>query len=144
MSPREAPRISILNGWKEIANHLGRGVRTVQRYETALGLPIRRPANKARGSVLATTAELDAWIAASPLKQSFALRRAEDVVPPKAFKTVLVRHHQLLEEMVQFRAEMQAAMEMLQTTVHAMRSRRGEEFIPRSGVMPSESWKRPN
>jgi len=35
--------LEILSGWKEIACHLGRGVRTVQRYERELGLPIRRP-----------------------------------------------------------------------------------------------------
>ncbi len=29
-----------LNGWKEIAAHFGKGVRTVQRWEKALGLPV--------------------------------------------------------------------------------------------------------
>ncbi len=31
----------VLNSWKEIACYLGRGVRTVQRYERDLGLPVR-------------------------------------------------------------------------------------------------------
>ena len=31
-----------LNGWKEIANRLGKGVRTAQRWEKAYGLPVRR------------------------------------------------------------------------------------------------------
>lgn len=51
----------ILSGWKDIANYLEKGVRTVQRYERDLGLPVRRPAGRARGSVLATRAELYAW-----------------------------------------------------------------------------------
>lgn len=53
----------ILSGWKDIAKHLGQGVRTVQRYERELGLPIRRPGGKTTGSVLAVKAELDAWVA---------------------------------------------------------------------------------
>lgn len=52
----------ILNGWKEIANHLGRGVRTVQRWEQ-LGLPVRRPNSRLRSAVICTTEELDAWVA---------------------------------------------------------------------------------
>jgi hypothetical protein len=52
----------VFNGWKEIANYLGKGVRTVQRYERALRLPVRRPAGKAKGSVLAIKAELDLWV----------------------------------------------------------------------------------
>ena len=30
-----------LNGWKEIANHLGKAVRTAQRWEQDLDLPVR-------------------------------------------------------------------------------------------------------
>ena len=40
-----------LDGWKEIASFLGRGVRTVQRWETALGLPVHRLRHE-RGEVV--------------------------------------------------------------------------------------------
>ena len=63
----------ILSGWKEIANYLGKGVRTVQRYEGELRLPVRRPAGRARGSVLATKLELDAWVTACPIRKEFQL-----------------------------------------------------------------------
>jgi hypothetical protein len=33
----------VLSSWKEIARHFGKGVRTVQRWERELGLPIHRP-----------------------------------------------------------------------------------------------------
>ena len=49
----------ILNSWKEIANYLGRGVRTVQRWETNLGLPVHRPAGRDHSTVLAFSNELD-------------------------------------------------------------------------------------
>jgi hypothetical protein len=37
---KSTPHLEILSGWKDIANHLGMGVRTVQRYERELGLPV--------------------------------------------------------------------------------------------------------
>jgi hypothetical protein len=57
----------VLSGWKDIANYLRKGVRTVQRYERELSLPVRRPAGKAKGSVIATRSELDAWVASCSL-----------------------------------------------------------------------------
>lgn len=59
--------IRILNSWKEIAAHLGRGVRTVQRWEQELGLPIRRPRGKSRSAVLALVADLDEWLLRAPI-----------------------------------------------------------------------------
>lgn len=53
---------SVLNSWKEIANYLGRGVRTVQRYERECKLPVRRLPGKPRSSVLALRPELDQWL----------------------------------------------------------------------------------
>jgi hypothetical protein len=55
-------RLEIFSGWKEIARYLGKGVRTVQRYEREVGLPVHRPAGKPRGSVITTKAELDRWV----------------------------------------------------------------------------------
>jgi hypothetical protein len=52
----------ILNGWKEISNHIERGVRTAQRWEVFLGMPVHRPAQKNRSAVVAFTDELDGWI----------------------------------------------------------------------------------
>lgn len=56
---------NLLTSWKEIANYLGKGVRTVQRWEVTLGLPVRRPDKSAYGIVQATREELDAWLASS-------------------------------------------------------------------------------
>ena len=52
----------ILNGWKEISNHIKRGVRTAQRWEDCLGMPVHRPALKDRSAVVAFTDELDRWL----------------------------------------------------------------------------------
>jgi hypothetical protein len=58
----------ILNSWKEIASYMGRGVRTVQRYERTYRLPIRRPAGKDRSAVMAFGDEVDAWLANIPTR----------------------------------------------------------------------------
>ena len=51
----------ILHSWKEIAAHLGRGVRTVQRWEQSEGLPVHRHEHQERSSVYAYQSELDSW-----------------------------------------------------------------------------------
>ena len=58
--------MAILSGWKEIAKYLGRGVRTVQRWE-GLGLPVHRPHGSPRSAVSAVTGELDDWLARTPV-----------------------------------------------------------------------------
>ena len=50
-----------LTSWKEIATYLGKGVRTVQRWERQLNLPVRRPGSQRR-IVVAVREELDAWV----------------------------------------------------------------------------------
>src|SRR6188474_3737266 len=50
-----------LDSWKEIASYLGRGIRTVQRWEREEGLPVHRLAHEKRGSVYARREELAAW-----------------------------------------------------------------------------------
>jgi hypothetical protein len=57
----------LLNGWKEIANYVGRGVRTVQRWEI-YGLPARRPGGHMRGAVIAVASELDEWLSTRALR----------------------------------------------------------------------------
>ena len=52
----------LLNSWKEIASYLGRGVRTVQRWETELQLPVRRPHLRKRTGVTALKSEVDYWV----------------------------------------------------------------------------------
>lgn len=51
----------ILTSWKEIAQYLGKGVRTVQRWEREAGLPVRRQTASSPHAVMAMTDELDGW-----------------------------------------------------------------------------------
>jgi TolB-like protein/Tfp pilus assembly protein PilF len=55
-----------LDSWKEIADYLGRDVRTAIRWETERGMPVRRvPGQKGHG-VFALREEIDAWLNSGP------------------------------------------------------------------------------
>ena len=69
----------VLSGWKDIALYLGKGVRTVQRYERQLGLPVRRPSGHPSGSVVAIKSELDGWVKSSPMNPLDPSQRLKQV-----------------------------------------------------------------
>src|SRR5258708_192863 len=70
---------TVLTSWKEIARYLGKGVRTAQRWEQHLGLPVRRPIGASQKSaVLLHREEVDVW-----LTTRFSARRIEDVETTK-------------------------------------------------------------
>jgi predicted DNA-binding transcriptional regulator AlpA len=74
-SPIVFDNASVLTSWKDIARYMGKGVRTVQRWEQDFGLPVRRPLGSSKKAVLARPRELDAWVAlrcGSRAEQSFA------------------------------------------------------------------------
>jgi hypothetical protein len=53
-----------LDSWKDIAAHLGREVRSVQRWESERGLPVHRLPGGDKPRVYALKSELDAWLRA--------------------------------------------------------------------------------
>lgn len=78
----------ILTSWKEIGQYLGKGVRTVQRWEREGGLPVRRQTRSAPHAILAISDELDAWarsqtrgptrVLAEALRREIAILHAEN------------------------------------------------------------------
>jgi hypothetical protein len=65
MSSAPATEPGRLNGWKEIALHLGKGTRTAQRWEKIYGLPVHRLGREGGEIVFAFRDEIDRWVAAS-------------------------------------------------------------------------------
>jgi TolB-like protein/Tfp pilus assembly protein PilF len=53
----------LLSSWKEISTYLGRTIRTCQRLEAAMGLPVHRLDGSPKAHVFAYKKELDAWLA---------------------------------------------------------------------------------
>jgi hypothetical protein len=112
-----------LTSWKEIAAYMRAGVRTVQRYEREFGLPVRRPTGKSRGSVMATRAEIDAWVAAGPIRETFRLSRVErdSRIRSQAIniKDGIAAMHTLKVQMLALRGETRSALNLLIDRVSA-------------------------
>ena len=100
-----APKVKadLLNSWKEIASYLGRGVRTVQRWEQDSYLPVHRLNAGRVGPVFAFPSELDMWL-------NGALREA---LPkdPEAARTAITRNQ--LEKLAASRARSRQLMREL-------------------------------
>ena len=60
MQSTEKLEPQLLTSWKEIAAYFGKGVRTVQRWEKSMGLPIHRPGEE-RTIVIADPDALKRW-----------------------------------------------------------------------------------
>ena len=58
---------NVLHSWKDISSYIGLAVRTAQRWEHDLGLPVHRPADHNHTAVLAFPEELDAWLRHTPV-----------------------------------------------------------------------------
>lgn len=116
---REAVSREIISGWKDIASYLGKGLRTVQRYERRSGLPVRRPSGKSTGSVIATKAELDAWIAVSPLRNSLRLSQAavDGNAALNEFRQNMKDMSRLQVQTTELGKAVSTALELLQTSV---------------------------
>lgn len=108
---------AVLSGWKDIANYLGRGVRTVQRYERELGLPVRRPASKLRSSVIATQSELDSWVASSRLTVHSQFPDASVLSLCVSLKGRMAEMHEITNRTKDLISEIRALQEGLRNTV---------------------------
>jgi hypothetical protein len=115
-------RAPILTSWKEIASYLGKGVRTAQRWEQCMGLPVRRPEGaKNKNKVLAHTADLDAWLESRwerrPAYQKRDLPEGSALLPRVVSGQNLIqeigRCRKLLGTSLELHEELRAAVQVL-------------------------------
>ena len=135
-STSHAP-LQFLNSWKEIANYLGKGVRTVQRYEHDFALPVRRPANKPRGSVIAVKIEIDAWVKAFPVGDVYPLSRTKADSNPSIIQKLnanAVRMCELCKEMVGLRAQLDVTRNELRHSLATLRQQLKRPETPRDEI----------
>lgn len=117
---------SILNSWKEIASYLDRGVRTAQRWELELQLPVRRIGRGKRSPVYADVSELKFWMLTAGRG---ALNGADQEKAPPAHsarrrETQLAgKLHQLAQALAESSVRQRRQAEALQKNVLALRSR---------------------
>ncbi len=93
---------SVLTSWKEVAEYLGKGVRTVQRWERRLGLPVHRPGN-GHGVILVLPDELDEWIRTRDISLHNSDFTNSDSAPSSGFgryKTTLEMNLALRQQLI--------------------------------------------
>jgi phage terminase Nu1 subunit (DNA packaging protein) len=123
----------ILNSWKEVAEYLGRGTRTVQRWEQDLGLPVRRPRGKRHSAVMALRQDLDTWVRNRPQinHQESDDRPDSLVIPPghppipsecAAIRETIRTSRGLRTQTRQLRAEMSLALHSLVSLLKRIRT----------------------
>lgn len=121
--PTPGPGADHLDSWKEIASHLGRDVRTAQRWEKREGLPVHRHAHLKGSTVYAFRSEIDGWLrgrAETPIrsqsrrKPSKSRTKAWNAPPPRLTK------HMLATLRVWLAIVEQGALEVSSSTEFAM------------------------
>jgi hypothetical protein len=129
MGSQRIPHIEIFNGWEGYSEIPGKQRSQCATYERELRLPIRRPAGKTRGAVLAFKAKIDSWVKTSPCE---GLRRSVLAIENRAMLRALTQEtmqmRRVREETVHLRKELTAAREELRATT---------EFLHKSFVLAS-------
>jgi len=79
--PLKVPRSRVVS-WKEIADYLDKGERTVKRWATERALPVHHVPGGGHGSVYALTEELDQWLISERTKGPVPVREEPPEAPP--------------------------------------------------------------
>ena|ERR1700757_3494440 len=128
MNLQNSPETAVLTCWKDIARYFGKGVRTVQRWERHLGLPVRRPDGiDHKSAVVAYPRDLDEW-----LHLRWSRRGIEEI--PASDRTGIKRQvlfaellhglrvsHALRQELHSLRKEHHELVHQLSSSVTALR-----------------------
>ena len=131
LAARSSP--AILNSWKEIATYLGRGVRTVQRWERDLDLPVHRIGNGKRSPVYALIPQLKFWLTTAgtnsvvlPVPNKGTLPRLEEAKKSSIIKMsrdLIAESQNLVRAVAEASGRQQRQAEILQKRILEMRSR---------------------
>ena len=115
---QEEPQ-AVLSCWKDIASYLGKGVRTVQRWEQELSMPVRRPnGGGLKGPVTARKADLDQWLALQWSEKKGGSLSFPDQLP--ALPSILTSTS-LIHTSRQLRGENQLLVQGIRATVENLR-----------------------
>jgi transcriptional regulator with XRE-family HTH domain len=130
-------RTHVLTSWKEVARYMGKGVRTVQRWERDFNLPVRRPSGaKNKRAILVLAADLDAWIALQCSRMSRDRRSDGIGLPPATLRDRMQAATSLRVANRLLLNEIQIAVEALQQKLSAMCPESGPEESTRRGESP--------
>ena len=124
----------LLNGWKEIACYLKTSVRTVQRWELS-GLPIARPGDGLRGSVIVYSIQLDRWL--QHRRSMSSLRVSTSFSAARILMKENVRRAQVLAiQIAMARDQMSTTLEALRIAASETRCRSAHTGEPLATSLP--------
>jgi hypothetical protein len=84
--PESGAAPAVLLGWKQIARYLGKSVRTVQRWEHELGLPVRKIDTQTKSDVVAFVTEIEVWVRRGSLRLNESGAFPRTISPKSAFR----------------------------------------------------------
>jgi hypothetical protein len=125
-----------MTSWKEIAAYLGKSVRTVQRWEQELALPVRRPRVTDKNVVIAIREELEVWVSSQRTLPLISKEHADELRLKVA--SLEAENEQLRRAVATEYANFDLRCELLRDTVRSQASL-GEELSLRSGVLQARS-----
>ena len=119
-----------LNSWKEIANYLGRGVRTVQRWEQELRMPVHRIGSGRRSPVYALPAEVNFWLSTSGIRPAQTRKEPTQMQPRtgrpvEESRRLLSDIHSLVRNVAEISVRQRRQAEILEKRIAEMRLRLG-------------------
>lgn len=120
MGDAPAPKSTVLNSWKEIANFLGRGVRTAQRWEHDLHMPVRRPRGRSRSAVLAIPQEIETWLLSAPTGELNKVPASESAKSVQIVRASIEQSSELREQSRQVRAQHHDVVQKLMDNLKGM------------------------
>ena len=109
--------MTILNGWKEIADCLNRTPRSAQRWER-LGLPVRRLSRGSRAPVIAFRQEIENWV------RSQGATHGDLEISINSMKQTRFETRRLVNELRAVRKEHARLLGMLRSNMEQSRSAR--------------------
>src|SRR5260221_14744463 len=130
------PQSDVLNSWKEISNYIGRGVRTVQRWEKDFGMPVRRPSGHLRGSVFAMRRDIDQWLKTCEARENGELHpvvQDKTRLPHAAYSRFVENTHQLKQRIESLEFNAKALETSLRRTRLLREKLRGGSVLTSSG-----------
>lgn len=110
----------VLNSWKEIASYVGRGVRTIQRYEQGQGFPVHRISGSAHSSVMAFPGEIDRWLHSAP-RSEFRNPKQQACASVGSLKALILEGADLRTQARENRIAHRAAVSQLMSNIDSLR-----------------------
>jgi hypothetical protein len=126
----EGPKV--LNSWKEIAGYVGRGVRTVQRWEREFAFPVRRPNGKSRSAVFAISSNVDEWLNTRPLREATRGSSVSNASLRRELETKLKTLYKTATELQSRTAVLQTRLAAVQQNVRGNGSAKPQHARPHS------------